>query len=153
LQNVLLTFEHFDLEPAMSDSTCFDSVTVCDGSSPSNASRLLTYCGSGGPPQFLATSNVAMVLFHSDSTNQFTGFLASYSSKKLPPTGQGQTPPSSAGLLLGGPPVRPRRRRISSTNCVEFPQRRSRRLTSHAAGEFSLRRRRRILSPVFRRNR
>jgi len=40
-----------------------------------------------------------------------------------------------------------RRRRISSTNCAEFPWRRSRRLTSHAAVEFLLRRR--ILSPAF----
>jgi len=47
---------------------------------------------------------------------------------------------------------RPRRRRISSTNCVKFLWRRSRRVTSHAAVEFFPRRRRRILSPVFRRN-
>jgi len=44
---------------------------------------------------------------------------------------------------------RPRRRRISSTNCVEFPRRRSRLLTSHSAVEFLLRRRRRILCPIF----
>ena len=50
-------------------------------------------------------------------------------------------------------PGRPRRRWISSTNCVQFPRRRSRRLTSHADVEFSLRcRRHMILYPVFRRN-
>ena len=45
--------------------------------------------------------------------------------------------------------ARHRRHRISSTNCFEFPWRRSRRLTSHADVEFLLRRRRRILSPQF----
>ena len=85
VQKVLVTFEHFELEPAMADSTCFDSVTLCDGSSPLNATHLLTYCGTSQPPPFLASSNVVLVLFHTDSTNSFTGFLASYSSKKLPP--------------------------------------------------------------------
>ena len=50
------------------------------------------------------------------------------------------------------PSVRPRRRRISSTNCVEFVWRRSCRVTSHAAVEFFPRRRRRNLAPVFRRD-
>ena len=84
LQKVLLTFEHFELESPMQDSTCFDSLTICDGSSPTNASRLLTYCGSTEPPEFLALSNVVLVIFRTDSTNAFTGFIASYSSKKLP---------------------------------------------------------------------
>ena len=48
--------------------------------------------------------------------------------------------------------IRPRRRRISPTNCVEFLRRRSRRVTSHAAVELYPRRRRRILYPVFRRD-
>jgi len=87
---VLVTFEHFDLEPPMQDSTCFDSVTVCDGSSATNASRVFTYCGDGQPPQFLASSNVALVLFHTDSTNAFTGFLASYSAKKQLPAIPGE---------------------------------------------------------------
>jgi len=90
LQKVLLTFEHFDIEPAMRDATCFDSVTVCDGSSLDNASRVLTYCGGGEPPEFLASSNAALVLFNTDKTNAFTGFIASYSAKHLPPDITGQ---------------------------------------------------------------
>jgi len=83
MQKVLITFEHFDLEKAMQDATCFDSVTICDGNSLNNASRVLTYCGSTEPPEFLASSNVALVLFYTDSTNAFSGFTATYSSKEL----------------------------------------------------------------------
>ena len=100
IQKVLVTFEHFDLESAMQDSTCFDSVTVCDGSSLNNASRVFTYCGSTEPPEFLSSSNVALVLFHTDSTNVFTGFRASYSSKKLPPATAGQWYQSREAVAL-----------------------------------------------------
>ena len=79
-QNVLLRFESFELESALSDATCYDAVTVYDGAD-AEAPIVGSYCGTEPPADILASTNHLYVVFQTDSADTAAGFRAHYSAK------------------------------------------------------------------------
>lgn len=64
----------------MSDTTCYDAVTVYDGAND-EAPVIGSYCGTDLPSDILASTNHLYVVFQSDSSDNAAGFKAHYSAK------------------------------------------------------------------------
>ncbi|XP_066275448.1 bone morphogenetic protein 1-like [Branchiostoma lanceolatum] len=81
-ERVFLSFFTFSLEPS---SICkYDDVKVQDGHGDS-AADLGTWCGTDNPPLLTSTNNTMSVLFHTDGSEVFPGFVAKWSTKSQYP--------------------------------------------------------------------
>jgi len=80
MQNVLLRFESFELEAPLADTTCYDAVTVYDGTDDQSP-VIGSYCGTELPADILASTNHLFIVFQSDSSDNAPGFRAHYSGK------------------------------------------------------------------------
>jgi len=79
-QNVLLRFESFELEEPLSQTTCYDALTVYDGVND-EAPVIGSYCGTQLPSDILASTNHLFIVFQSDDSETAAGFRAHYSAK------------------------------------------------------------------------
>ena len=64
----------------MSETTCYDAVTVYDGTNDESP-VIGSYCGSEVPTDILASTNHLFIVFQSDSSENAAGFRAHYSGK------------------------------------------------------------------------
>ena len=75
-QVIKFIFTTFELEP---DSNCsFDSLSIYDGSSSLDSNLLDKVCGSSMPGSIYTTGNSATLVFVSDISGRYAGFVTTY---------------------------------------------------------------------------
>ncbi|XP_035672187.1 polycystic kidney disease protein 1-like 2 [Branchiostoma floridae] len=95
-QRVHLSFVNFVLED---DSDCdYDNLKVQDGDGRGDSAvDLGTWCGSDAPPPLKSTNSTLTITFHSDYSEVFAGFFATWFTEQLPtePLTSTPQPPTS----------------------------------------------------------
>ncbi|XP_072043276.1 ovochymase-2-like [Amphiura filiformis] len=91
-ETVIVQFRDFTLEPDINNcQQNLDTLSIYDGSTPSEENLVGVYCGNTIPERFQSTGRSMLLVFKTDGQGTYTGFEAAY--YFIPPTQEPVTEP------------------------------------------------------------